>query len=96
MPAEDGWSRLQLQQDGKFLDAEFCSAKIGLNPGSDHESGACQLWKLVPTGDGWSRLQLKHDGKFLDVEYCSTKVTLNPGSDFEGGACQLWRLVPNK
>jgi len=88
------WSRLQLKHGGMFLDAEFCSAKIGLNPGSSFEGGACQLWRLVPVGDGWSRLQLKHGQQYLDAEFCSTKIGLNPGSSFEGGACQLWRLVP--
>jgi Ricin-type beta-trefoil lectin domain-like len=88
------WHRLQLKHGGQYLDAEFCSNKIGLNPGSDYEGGACQLWWLVPVGGGWHRLQLKHGGQYLDAEFCSNKIGLNPGSDYEGGACQLWRLVP--
>ncbi|MDT4897175.1 MAG: hypothetical protein QOH25_2252 [Acidobacteriota bacterium] len=86
--------RLQLKHGRQYLDAEYCSTKVGLNPGSDYEDGACQLWRLVPAGDGWSRLQLKHGGQYLDAEYCSTKVGLNPGSNYEDGACQLWRLIP--
>jgi Ricin-type beta-trefoil lectin domain-like len=88
------WARLQLKHGGQYLDAEYCSTKIGLNPGSKYEGGACQLWRLKPVGGGWSRLQLKHGGQYLDAEYCSTKIGLNPGSDYEGGACQLWRLEP--
>jgi hypothetical protein len=85
--------RLQLKQGGQYLDADHCSTKVALNPGSDYAGGACQLWRLVPAGDGWSRLQLKQNGQYLDADHCTTKVGLNPGSDFDGGACQLWRFV---
>ena len=86
--------RLQLKQGGQYLDADHCSTKVALNPGSDYADGACQLWRLVPAGDGWSRLQLKQNGQYLDADHCSTKVGLNPGSDYADGACQLWRFVP--
>jgi hypothetical protein len=86
--------RIQLKHGGQYLDADHCGTKVGLNPGSDYDGGACQLWRLVPEGDGWSRLQLKHGGQYLDADHCGTKVGMNPGSDYEGGACQLWRLVP--
>jgi hypothetical protein len=86
--------RIQLKHGGQYLDAEHCTTKVGLNPGSDFAGGACQLWRLVSAGDGWNRLQLKHGGQFLDADHCTTKVGLNPGSDFDGGGCQLWRLVP--
>jgi hypothetical protein len=85
--------RLQLKHNQKYLDAKQCTDDVGMNPGSEVEGGACQLWRLVPAGDGWSRLQLKHGQKFLDAKFCSDKLGLNAGSDFEGGACQLWRLV---
>jgi len=62
------WSRLQLKHGGQYLDAEYCSTKVSLHPGSDHEGGACQLWRLVPAGSGWSRLQLKHGGQYLDAK----------------------------
>lgn len=91
---EHRYYRLQLKQGGQYLDADHCSTKVGLNPGSDFAEGACQLWRLVPVGDGWSRLQLKQNGQYLDADHCTTKVGLNPGSDFEDGACQLWRFVP--
>jgi hypothetical protein len=85
--------RLQLKHNQKYLDAKQCTDEVGMNPGSDVDGGACQLWRLVPAGDGWSRLQLKHGQKFLDAKFCSDNLGLNPGSDFEDGACQLWRLV---
>jgi hypothetical protein len=85
--------RLQLKHNQKYLDAKHCTDAVGMNPGSDFEAGACQLWRLVPAGDGWYRLQLKRGQKFLDATFCSDNLGLNPGSDFEGGACQLWRLV---
>ncbi|OLV20015.1 hypothetical protein [Deinococcus marmoris] len=40
--------RLQLQSDGQYLDADHCTATLGLNPGSTYADGACQLWRLVP------------------------------------------------
>jgi Ricin-type beta-trefoil lectin domain-like len=86
--------RLQLKHNDKYLDARNCTDAVGLNPGSDFEGGACQLWRLVPVADGWSRLQLKHGGKYLDMSFCGDNLGMNPGSDFDGGACQLWRLVP--
>jgi hypothetical protein len=86
--------RLQLKSSGHYLDADHCSTKVSLNPGSDFDGGSCQLWRLVPVGDGWGRLQLKNNGQYLDADHCSTKVSLNPGSDFDGGSCQLWRFVP--
>jgi hypothetical protein len=85
--------RLQLKHNQKYLDAKHCTDEVGMNPGSDFEGGACQLWRRVPAGDGWYRLQLKRGRKFLDAKFCSDNLALNPGSDFEGGACQLWRLV---
>jgi hypothetical protein len=88
-----GYFRLQLKHGGKYLDAKYCGDEVGMNPGSDFEDGACQLWRLVPVDNGWSRLQLKHGSKYLDAKYCSDEVGMNPGSDFEDGACQLWRLV---
>jgi hypothetical protein len=92
--AQNPYYRLQLKHGGQYLDATYCSSPIGLNPGSDFENGACQLWRLVPAGDGWNRLQLKHGGQYLDADHCSNTIGLNPGSNFENGACQLWRLVP--
>ena len=86
--------RLQLKNGGQYLDADHCSTKVALNPGSDFDGGSCQLWRLVPAGDGWSRLQLKQNGQYLDADHCSTKVGLNPGSDYDNGSCQLWRFVP--
>ena len=91
---KDYYYRLQLKNGGQYLDADHCTTKVALNPGSDFENGACQLWRLVPVSDGWSRLQLKHGGQYLDADHCTTTVALNAGSDFAGGACQLWRLVP--
>src|SRR5215510_13600691 len=58
--AQEAYYRLQLKHGGQYLDADHCSNTISLNPGSDWEDGACQLWRLVPAGGGWSRLQLKH------------------------------------
>src|SRR5271166_6182180 len=92
--AQERFYHLQLKHGGQYLDADHCTAKIGLNPGSTWENGACQLWRLVPAGDGWSRLQLKHGGQYLDADHCTSTITLNPGSTWENGACQLWRLVP--
>ena len=89
-----GYFRLQLKHGEKYLDADHCTNQVHMNPSSDWEQGACQLWRLVPAGDGWSRLQLKHGGHYLDAEYCASKVGINPGSDWDQGACQLWRLVP--
>ncbi len=91
---DEDYYRIQLKHGGQYLDADHCTTKVGLNPGSDYDGGACQLWRLVPVGDGWNRLQLKHGGQYLDADHCTTKVGLNPGSDYEDGACQLWRLVP--
>jgi len=93
-PAEEQYYRLQLKHGGQYLDADHCSDKVTLNPGSEWEGGACQLWRLVPAGGGWNRLQLKHGGKYLDADHCSDKIGLSPISDWEDGACQLWRLVP--
>lgn len=92
--AQEIYYRLQLKHNGKYLDANHCSDRVALHPGSDYDSGACQLWRLVPAGGGWSRLQLKHNRKYLDAVRCSDTVALHPGSDYDGGACQLWRLVP--
>ncbi|MFN6579736.1 MAG: RICIN domain-containing protein, partial [Aulosira sp. ZfuVER01] len=69
---QEQYYRLQLKHGGQFLDADHCSTTISLNPGSDYEGGACELWRLVPNGDGWNRLQLKHGGQFLDADHCST------------------------
>jgi len=91
---QEHYYRIQLQHGGQYLDANHCSPEIGLNPGSDWEDGACQLWRFVPAGDGWFRIQLKHGGQYLDADHCGTRISLNPGSDWENGACQLWRLIP--
>ena len=85
--------RLQLKHGGQYLDADHCGNTITLNPGSDWENGACQLWRLVAVGGGWNRLQLKHGGQYLDADHCGNTISFNPGSDWENGACQLWRLV---
>jgi hypothetical protein len=92
--AQEQYYRLQLKHGGQYLDADHCSNTISLNPGSDWEGGACQLWQLVPAGGGWNRIQLKHGGQYLDADHCSNTISLNPGSDWEDGACQLWQLVP--
>ena len=94
--AQGAYYRLQLKHGGQYLDAAYCGNRLGLNPGSDWEGGACQLWRLVAAGGGWSRLQLKHGNQFLDADHCGASMGLNPGSDWEGGACQLWRLVPER
>jgi len=86
--------RLQLKHGGQYLDAAYCGNTISLNPWSNFENGACQLWRLVPAGGGWNRLQLKHGGQYLDADHCGNRISLNPGSDWENGACQLWRLAP--
>src|SRR5208337_2409686 len=62
LPAQDGWARLQLKRNGRFLDATHCSDDVKLSGESDYHGGACQLWRLVPAGDGWSRLQIKFAG----------------------------------
>ena len=85
--------RLQLKHNQKYLDAKQCTDEVGMNPGSEFEGGACQLWRRVPAPDGWFQLQLKRGQKFLDAKFCGDNLGLNPGSDFQGGACQLWRLV---
>ncbi len=82
------------QGGGKFLDAKYCSDMLNLNPGSDYDSGSCQLWKLVPDADGWSRLQLKRNGKFLDARQCSDQLQMHQDSNFDNGSCQLWKFVP--
>ncbi|NGZ07933.1 MAG: hypothetical protein CV088_00895 [Nitrospira sp. LK70] len=43
-----GYQRLQLKHGGQYLDADHCGSTISLNPGSDWEGGACQLWRFVP------------------------------------------------
>ena len=91
--AQSSYYRLQLKNNSQFLDAKYCGQEITLNPGSDYEGGACQLWRLVPAGDGWSRLQLKQGGKYLDAVNCSDQVAMHPGSTYANGACQLWRFV---
>ena len=91
--AEERYYRLQLKHGGQYLDADHCGNRISLNPGSDWENGACQLWRFVPAGGGWNRLQLKHGGQYLDADHCGDRISLNPGSDWENGACQLWRFV---
>ncbi len=84
----------QAGDGGKYLDAKFCGDYLNLNPGSEYEGGACQLWKFVPTGDGWARLQLKHNGRFLDADHCTDNLNMNPGSNWDGGSCQLWKFLP--
>ena len=93
-PDADGWSKLQLKRNGKFLDAKYCSDELNINPGSTYDNGSCQLWKLVPDADGWSRLQIMRNGKYLDADQCSDNVKLSELSTFADGACQLWRFVP--
>jgi Ricin-type beta-trefoil lectin domain-like len=92
--AQEPYYRLQLKNGSRYLDADHCSDKVGLNPGSNYDNGSCQLWRFVPAGDGWSRLQLKNGDRYLDADHCSDKVGLNPGSNYDNGSCQLWRLVP--
>ena len=64
MPGADGWSRVQIKRNGKFLDADHCSDDVHLSDLSTAEGGACQLWRLVPVegSGGWSRLQIKYTG----------------------------------
>lgn len=88
-----GYYRLQLKYDGQYLDADHCTARLALNPGSSYAGGACQLWRLVPNGGGYYRLQLKSDGQYLDADHCASPVTLNPGSTFADGACEQWRFI---
>ncbi|MGD0185340.1 MAG: RICIN domain-containing protein [Roseiarcus sp.] len=78
---------------GDYLDVNHCGDALDLNPSSNADNGACQLWRFVPVGDGWSRLQLEHDDRYLDANHCGDTVDLNAGSDYEGGSCQLWRFV---
>jgi len=91
--AQEAYHRLQLKHGGQYLDAAYCGKTITLNPGSDYQGGACQLWRFVPAGGGYFRIQLKNGGQYLDAAYCGKTITLNPGSDYEEGACQLWRKV---
>jgi hypothetical protein len=93
VPAPETYYRIQLKHGGQYLDANHCSSTINLNPGSDWENGACQLWRFVSTGDGYYRIQLKHGGQYLDANHCTSTINLNPGSNWENGACQLWRFV---
>ena len=67
-PDTGGWSRLQLKENGKYLDAKQCSDELNMNSGSTYDNGSCQLWKLVPDADGWSRVQIKRNGKLLSAE----------------------------
>ena len=94
VPDAEGWSRLQLKRNGKFLDAKYCTDQLNMNPGSNYDGGSCQLWKLVPDADGWSRIQIKRNGKVLQAQNCADDVQLGEISDANGGAFQLWRLVP--
>jgi ricin-type beta-trefoil lectin protein len=87
VPAGGGWSRLQLRHGGQYLDADHCTTKVGLNPGSDYDGGGCQLWRLVPAGGGWSRLQLKHGGQYLDADHC-----FGPGGLESWFRLRKWRL----
>ena len=89
-----GWFRLQTANANRFLDAEHCTANVGLSGHSDWEGGACQAWRLAGNYGGWSRLQLRHGNHYLDAAYCKEKVGMHPGSTYDGGSCQLWRLVP--
>jgi hypothetical protein len=93
MPQGGGWFRLQAG-NGRFLDADHCTRKVGLSGRSEWEGGACQLWRLSGNVNGWSRLQLRHGNHYLDAEYCKETVSMHPGSDWAGGACQQWRLTP--
>lgn len=92
IPQGDGWARLQLVQDGRFLTADHCSTAIRLGPFAD---GPCELWRLVHVHGGWNRLQLKGGGHYLAARNCSAEVALDTGPAQNGGACQLWRLVPS-
>ena len=92
IPGGNGWSRVQLMNTGRYLDACATEA-VSLNAISTVGDGACQLWQLVSAGDGWSRLRSKQ-GQYLDAQNCTAEIGLSSISDLEEGACQMWRLVP--
>ena len=69
MPVADGWSRLQIKRNGKFLDADQCSDNVKLSELSTFADGACQLWRFVPAADGWARLQIKYTGEAAPEEF---------------------------
>lgn len=94
IPQGQGWYRLKAAGTNKFLDADHCSAKVGLSGMSDYEGGACQAWRKAGNANGWSRLQLRHGSQYLDASYCKELVSMNPGSDYDGGSCQLWKIAP--
>ncbi len=89
-----GYYRLQLKNNGKYLDADGCSDQVKLKPGTDYANGACQLWRFVPASGEYYRLQLKNSNKFLDATGCSDQVKLIGSSYHLNSACQLWRFVP--
>ena len=45
------WYRLQIKFSGQYLDAYNCLNTVKLNPGSNHDNGACQLWRFVDAGE---------------------------------------------
>ena len=53
-----GYTRIQLKHGGQYLDAAYCGKTITLNPGSNFEGGACELWRFVPAGGGRTRFDV--------------------------------------
>lgn len=92
VPLGDGWYRIKAAASNRYLDADHCTARVGLSGPSGYEGGACQAWRLSGKVNGWSRLQLRHGGQYLDAAYCKERVAMNPGSDYDGGSCQLWKV----
>lgn len=92
LPLGGGWYRIKAAASNRYLDADHCTARVGLSGPSDYEGGACQAWRLSGNINGWSRLQLRHGGQYLDASYCKERVAMNPGSDYDGGSCQLWKV----
>ena len=41
VPDSDGWSRVALKRNGKYLDADHCSDDVHLNEISTAAGGAC-------------------------------------------------------
>jgi hypothetical protein len=91
-PVPNRYYRLQLRYNKQYIDAAYCSSKLGLNPGSDYDGGSCELFRFVSTGDGWNLLQLMSNGQYLDA--CSTNVMLSATANADDSGCQQWRLIP--
>jgi len=85
VPAGDGWFKIQLKSNEKYIDAYKCLNKISLNPSSTYDGGSCQLWRFVSAGDGWFRIQLKNNSEYIDAYKCSTRLDLNP-VNFDDGS----------